>query len=61
MDNKSKYRELCKTNFDIPIFSMDWWLDITAGERNWDVSIVERNDEIIASLPYYITKNTFLT
>jgi lipid II:glycine glycyltransferase (peptidoglycan interpeptide bridge formation enzyme) len=31
-------------------------LDITAGERNWDVSIVERNDEIIASLPYYITK-----
>lgn len=56
MNNKSKYRELCKKNNDIPIFSTDWWLDITAGEDKWDVSIVERNDEIVASLPYYLTK-----
>lgn len=38
---------------------MDWWLDVTAGEDNWDVSIVERNDEVIASLPYYKTKKYF--
>ncbi len=56
MDNKSKYIEFCKTNPDIPIFSMDWWLDITVGEHNWDVSIIERNGEIIASLPYSLMK-----
>lgn len=56
MNNKRKYIELCKTNPDIPIFSMDWWLDITAGEHHWDVSIIERNDEIVASLPYYKMK-----
>lgn len=56
MTNKDKYRRLCKTTSNIPIFSMDWWLDITAGEHNWDVSIVESNNEIIASLPYYKSK-----
>lgn len=52
MDNKSRYRALCAKNPDIPIFSRDWWLDITAGEDNWDVSVVLKNNEIIASLPY---------
>lgn len=56
MNNKEKYRMLCVANPDIPIFSKDWWLDITAGVDRWDVSIVERNNEIIASLPYYRTK-----
>lgn len=56
LDSKSKYRELCRSSNDIPIFSMDWWLDITAGDSNWDVSVVESGGEIIASLPYYRTK-----
>jgi hypothetical protein len=56
LDNKSRYRELCKINRDIPIFSQDWWLDTVVGEGNWDVVIIERNQEIVASLPYYKTK-----
>jgi len=59
MDAKSKYRSLCKTEREIPLFSKDWWLDITAGEENWNVSIVERNEEIIASLPYYLSRKYF--
>ncbi|WP_372630166.1 GNAT family N-acetyltransferase [Cohnella sp.] len=56
MNDKSKYRDLCKKEREIPLFSMDWWLDVTAGSDNWDVSIVERNHEIVASLPYYFYK-----
>ncbi len=58
---KEKYRELCKTEVSIPIFSQDWWLDVTAGKDNWDVAVVLKNNEIIASLPYVLRKNKSLT
>ena len=51
--NKEKYRLLCQTEIDIPIFSQAWWLDAVCGEKNWDVSLVEANDKILASMPYY--------
>ncbi|GLH64118.1 GNAT family N-acetyltransferase [Parageobacillus sp. G301] len=51
MNNKEKYRELCKKEKSIPIFSKDWWLDAVAGD-NWDVAIVEKNGEVIAALPF---------
>ncbi len=58
--NKIKYRELCKVETSIPIFSRDWWLDTTAGNNNWDVVTVEDgNGEIIGSLPYVIKKKYF--
>ena len=56
MTNKQKYREFCKIEKDIPIFSQDWWLDAVCGEDNWDVAIVERGGEIWATMPYYIKK-----
>ncbi|BBI31786.1 GNAT family N-acetyltransferase [Cohnella abietis] len=53
-DAKSKYRELCRNNPDLPLFDQDWWLDIVCGgSDNWDVCIVEKGNEIVASLPYY--------
>ncbi len=51
--NKEKYRELCKAEKTIPIFSRDWWLDAVCGEGNWDVALVENNGNVIASFPYY--------
>lgn len=51
MNNKEKYRELCKREKSIPIFSKDWWLDAVAGD-NWDVAVVEKNGEVIAALPF---------
>jgi len=50
--NKEKYREYCRSEGNVPIFSSDWWLDATCGKDNWDVVFVERDNEIVASLPF---------
>lgn len=56
MTPKDKYRQLCKEDKTIPIYSKDWWMDVVCGEDNWDVLIVEKGDEIAASMPIYIKK-----
>lgn len=56
MNNKEKYRELCKKENSIPLFSNDWWLDATAGENNWDVALIEKGGEITATFPYVVSK-----
>lgn len=53
---KAKYRQLVKAETSIPIFSRDWWMDAVCGKDNWDVLLVEKNGEIVASLPYYLHK-----
>lgn len=52
MTNKDLYRTLCNTEITIPIFSRDWWMDAVCGEENWDVIIIEKGGQVIASLPY---------
>ena len=42
MSNKDKYRLLCNTEKNIPIFSHDWWLDTVCGEKKWDVLLIEQ-------------------
>ncbi len=39
----------------MPIFSKDWYLDAVYGDK-WDVVMVKRNNEIIASLPFVMKK-----
>ena len=56
MKNKEKYREYCVSERNIPVFSKDWWLDTVCGEDNWDVVLSEINGDIVASMPYYLTK-----
>lgn len=58
---KAKYRLLCAHEQSIPIFARDWWLDATAGEKNWDVVLVERGDEVVASLPFEVRRRFGLT
>ena len=48
MSNKDKYRLLCNTEKNIPIFSHDWWLDTVCGERKWDVLLIEQKGRIQA-------------
>jgi hypothetical protein len=55
MSNKDKYLNFCTEHPDIPIFSQPWWLDSVCPD-SWDVILIERNDKIIASFPYYKTK-----
>jgi len=54
VENKQKYRALCEEE-NIRIFSQWWWLDAVAGE-NWDVVLLERESQIIASFPYFPRK-----
>jgi lipid II:glycine glycyltransferase (peptidoglycan interpeptide bridge formation enzyme) len=54
---KDIYRELCKIEDTIPVFSKPWWLDAVAA-NNWDVSIVDNGGEVKASMPY-ILKSKF--
>lgn len=56
MTSKEKYRQLCKQEKSIPIFSQDWWLDTVCGEDKWNVVLIEKNDKIIAVLPYHYKK-----
>ena len=52
--NKKEYRKFCQKEKNIPIFSQDWWLDAVCGEQNWDVVIARKNNQIVATLPYYL-------
>ncbi len=54
MSNKDKYRLLCNTEKNIPIFSHDWWLDTVCGEKKWDVLLIEQKGRIQATLPLYV-------
>jgi hypothetical protein len=58
--NKEKYRQLCSVEMSIPIFSKDWWLDSVAG-GDWDVVLVEKGGEILASMPYTMRNSYGLT
>lgn len=56
MTDKEKYRRYCRLEASISIFSKAWWLDAVCGEDNWDVVLIEKNGEILASFPYYIKR-----
>jgi lipid II:glycine glycyltransferase (peptidoglycan interpeptide bridge formation enzyme) len=56
MTNREKYREFCKVEKDIPLYSKDWWLDAVCDEGIWDVVLVEKENKIVASMPFYIKK-----
>ena len=56
MLNKTIYKFFCEKHEEIPVFSQYWWLNSVCGEDNWDVSLYKVNEEIVASLPYFITK-----
>jgi len=57
MINKGAYRKFCKKEKQIPIFSKDWWLDSVCGKDNWDVIIIEKGGNIMATMPYYLKEN----
>ena len=56
LTNKEKYREFCKKELNIPIFSKDWWLDAVCVDGEWDVALAEKGGNIFASMPYYMIK-----
>ncbi|MDL2323439.1 GNAT family N-acetyltransferase, partial [Bacteroidales bacterium OttesenSCG-928-A17] len=61
MNEKERYRILCKEEISIPIFSRDWWLDCVCGESNWDVLIYENRDQVEAVMVYFRLSKTVIT
>lgn len=61
MTNIEKYKEFCKQEEKICLFSKAWWLDVVCGKEKWDVVLVEKNGQIIASMPYYIKRRAIFT
>ncbi len=59
MDTKKRYREFCEQQVALPIFSRDWWLDAVCGADQWNVALVEKGGQIMASLPYYCPHRKF--
>lgn len=59
MSLKEKYIVFCGREKEIPVFSQAWWLDAVCGEENWDVILIEKGEEIVASFPYCITREKF--
>ncbi len=61
MTNQEKYRDFCTNNNDIPLFSKDWFLDAVCGRDNWGVALVEKQNKIIASMPFYTKRKALFT
>lgn len=54
MTGKEKYRQHLWE--DIPLFLQPWWLDIVATDQ-WDVCLLENQEEIFAVMPYVMNHN----
>jgi hypothetical protein len=53
---KEAYREFSRNELSLPIFSRDWWLDATAGPDAWNVSLVRKDGEVVAAMPYVLRR-----
>ena len=51
--SKDLYRELCRKEESIPVFSHDWWLDAVCGD-DWEVLLDKKNGKIQAAMPLYV-------
>ena len=58
--SKDLYREICKIEDSIPVFSRDWWLDAACGD-DWDVLLDEKNGKIHAAMPLYVPCRHIIT
>ena len=54
--NKEVYRDFCNQEASLPVFIRDWWLDNVCGEKNWDVALVQKENRVIAALPFFNVK-----
>lgn len=57
MTRKEKYQLFCKRELELPIFAQPWYLDAACQANQWDVVLIEKGDQVIASMPYAIKKS----
>jgi len=61
LTEKEQYRELCRRESSIPVFSRDWWLDCVCGEAKWDALLYLQGERVVAAMPYYIPCSGIIT
>ncbi|MBL7827131.1 MAG: GNAT family N-acetyltransferase [Saprospiraceae bacterium] len=54
--SQDKYRQFAKEAPDLPLFMQDWYLDAVCTGGDWDAAILERNERIVAVMPYFLKK-----
>lgn len=55
-ETRNRYRALCETRSDIPLFQQAWWLDATCGPDGWCVALSLSDNKIVGALPYADTR-----
>lgn len=55
---KEKYRQFCNTSTRPLIFQTPLWLDAVVGDKNWDVILSLKGDQIVGAMPY-VTSQKF--
>lgn len=51
---KEEYRAFCRKEASLPLFAQDWWLDAAVGPKGWNVALIKKNVEVVASMPYIL-------
>lgn len=54
--NKENYLAFSERESELPVFARPWWLDAVCGPDGWDVVLVEKGGEVVASMPYHIRR-----
>jgi hypothetical protein len=49
---KDAYRAFCREEASLPLFARDWWLDAAVGPEGWNVALVKKAGQVVASMPY---------
>ena len=52
---KEAYLAFSNNEADIPVYSRPWYLDAVCGENGWEVLLYYKDENILASMPYYTT------
>lgn len=51
---QEKYREFAAQSPDLPLFMQPWYLDVVCAEGSWDAALAEKNERVVAVLPYFL-------
>lgn len=50
---RSRYTVFCENAADLPVFFQPWYLDAVCND-SWEVVMIEKNNQILAVLPYFL-------
>lgn len=59
MTFKERYREICKTQEDVPLFMQPYWLDLVCDPDTWDVTLSFDEDGAISGAWAYHTGSRY--